>query len=772
MANTTTNLGKVCVTPKGAWSNSTAYDPLDIVTSGGSSYLAKAEVPAGTALTNTSYWIKIAAKGDKGDTGEITSASASISGGYGTPAVSVTAGGTSTERTFAFAFSNLVGNGIASIELTDTDGAEKTYTITYDNGDTFDFVVTDGEVTEEVLEETLEDYARTDGTYEQMTVGNAKQLVATVGVEDVEPYNFRTAGGTADIGDREVDKIIGGTIAWNQLNALNTCRIPKASSHPNLSMTKNADNSVTISGTSGGTKAYPSVCEFAGVLPIASHVYLLTTGNYANDGGVRFYFNDSAKVVPVGQKYAFYKNISNPSTTGFYLRSVVPENTEVNVTATIQFFDLTQMFGSTIADYIYSLEQATAGAGVAWFKKLFPKPYYAYDAGSLQSVQAKSHIMRGFNAWDEEWEWGGISTSTGQNVTPSQSTARIRSKNYIPVVQGMAYELPQKHLTSVYANSVLCWYDADKNFISGSWVDVRNLVPPDGASYCRFNTSDSYGPVYQNDICFHLKWDGERNGEYEPYEEHVYALDDSLTLRGIPKLDANNNLYYDGDEYEDDGTVTRKYHEVLLDGVNHYFKNSSGYWHVYPYDYPSVKRQSGTSPSIVITAFTQGIDKWGTGVNDGKNFLFTRASNWTDVYESVDDINAWITASPQKLVFELETITTEEADPYQNPQIVDDFGTEEYVDAGVTAATPTRDVAIPVGHETTYQANLRAKLEMAPNSPDGDGDYIVRQTNGQNEYVELVIPTELPTAPTTDGNYVLKCTVSSGTATYTWEAAT
>ena len=27
-------------------------------------------------------------------------------------------------------------------------------------------------------------------------------------------------------------------------------------------------------------------------------------------------------------------------------------------------FDLTQMFGSTIADYIYSLEQANAGAGV------------------------------------------------------------------------------------------------------------------------------------------------------------------------------------------------------------------------------------------------------------------------------------------------------------------------------------------------------------------------------------------------------------------------
>ena len=56
-----------------------------------------------------------------------------------------------------------------------------------------------------------------DGSYQQMTVGNAEQLVATVGIEDKVPYNFRTSGGANDIGDREVDKIIGGTVAWNQL---------------------------------------------------------------------------------------------------------------------------------------------------------------------------------------------------------------------------------------------------------------------------------------------------------------------------------------------------------------------------------------------------------------------------------------------------------------------------------------------------------------------------------------------------------------------------
>ncbi len=122
------------------------------------------------------------------------------------------------------------------------------------------------------------------------------------------------------------------------------------------------------------------------------------------------------------------------------------------------------------------------------------------------------------------------------------------------------------------------------------------------------------------------------------------------------------------------------------------------------------------------------------------------------------------------VVYELATSVTETAEPYQNPQIVNDFGTEEYVDAGVTASTPTRDVEIPVGHQTFYQANLRAKLEMSPDSPDGDGDYIVRQTDGENTYVPLVIPTELPANPSEDGTYSLKVTVAEGVATLSWVA--
>ena len=63
-------------------------------------------------------------------------------------------------------------------------------------------------------------------------------------------------------------------------------------------------------------------------------------------------------------------------------------------------------------------------------------------------------------------------------------------------------------------------------------------------------------------------------------------------------------------------------------------------------------------------------------------------------------VNAYLSQHPIKLVYEKATSTTEYTSPFEANQIVDANGTEEYIDAGVEAGT--RDVAIPVGHETKY----------------------------------------------------------------------
>ena len=115
-----------------------------------------------------------------------------------------------------------------------------------------------------------------------------------------------------------------------------------------------------------------------------------------------------------------------------------------------------------------------------------------------------------------------------------------------------------------------------------------------------------------------------------------------------------------------------------------------------------------------------------------------------------------------QLLYELKYQTTESADPYQEIQVCAGDGTEQFVDG--------RTVPMPVGYTALYMADLRSKLESAPENPSANGDYIVRKTNSGNAYVPLI--GELPADPAEDGTYTLKVTVADGVATLSWEADT
>ena len=67
-------IGRVSVVPKGVFDSSTTYSRLDIVSHDGSSYIAKKDVPVGTSLIDTTYWLQIAAKGSNADIQTITTA--------------------------------------------------------------------------------------------------------------------------------------------------------------------------------------------------------------------------------------------------------------------------------------------------------------------------------------------------------------------------------------------------------------------------------------------------------------------------------------------------------------------------------------------------------------------------------------------------------------------------------------------------------------------------------------------------------------------------
>ena len=817
----TYNLGKVAITPRGAYSSTAQYTPLDILSYNGSSYLVLQNC-MGITPPNATYYMVVASKGDTGSAGTSTTiAAGTVTMTPAGTSASVTNVGTNVNASFNFTLPNgnviYTGTGITGTSTTPTvfsgsgvsnagvgdiyfntstvafyscvyggNASTATWTfLTYavpdgtvttskiadsaitrnkiDDGAVGNDELDDGSVSVSKLgsdvSDVLDAKANVDGAYEQMTVGNAEQLVSTVGVSDSAPYNFRTTGGSADVGDRmNLKAVVGGTVAWNQ-------RIPNTKGSgtvATVTVTNNGDGSWTLNGTANANTRY----EFATPSINKNHVYLVRG---ITSGSSTFgYFVASNKGV-LRDPFIYNATICkfNGDANQFSFRTYTGA-TYSDYVVNPQLFDLTAMFGSTIADYAYTLESGTAGAGIAWLKKYgwFTKPYYPYKAAALESVKTSAHKTVGFNQWDEEWEVGGIDSSSGANVV---GTNTIRAKNNIRIIPNTVYHY------KCSAAAAARYYDASGNYLASYTAAITansNFTTPSDAAFMRFVVFAAYGTTYKHDICINLHWDGERDGEYEPYEEHTYALDD-VELRGIPKLDASNNLYYDGDTYEADGTVTRKYGIVTLNG-----SESTGLRFT---EVSQGNTADGTKYVAYIPAAYNGVKIDGYAVCDAylwKDGLLntlhvgefdTKGSYMRFVLSdqtitTLSALNTYLASHPLTILYELATPTTESADPYTELQICDDFGTEEFVDAA------TRGFDMPVGHNTVYQSNLRAKLEMTPNSPDGDGLYAVRQSGGINTYEEIIFPTELPSAPTSDGTYRLVCTVADGVATYSWTA--
>lgn len=433
---------------------------------------------------------------------------------------------------------------------------------------------------------------------------------------DRTPYKLRPSGGGVEIGDREYDKIVGGSIAWNQFMDSMSARTEFEGITTTYSSTTKKIKIENVSRTTNYT-AGSSRHAITHVDIPANHVVLLTGVSDKNITGVGVYpYVDGSSVTT----YIPLNSIARTTDGTTYTLRITKDYDFVNVHPVgdvtelyVNVFDLTQMFGSTIADYLYTLEQTTAGAGVAWFRQFFPEDYYAYNAGELLSVRELDyHIMR----------------------------------------------------------------DADNNVIGN------------------------------------------------------YPLDEFVELRGLPKLDGGK-LYYDGDTYESDGTVTRKYGKVTLSGDTGNWTKST----TYPGGYyigdwanaNSLKNSANHVQNAMETVTTLANYSAKTNVVYFDNSLNVKVDN--ALYPTVDDFKTYLNANPIVMVYELKTPTTETADLFTNPQVVDPDGTEEYVSGNI----------VPVGHETRYRVNLVNKV---------------------NQILQ---------APTADGTYTLKCTVSNGEATYFWQ---
>ena len=186
-----------------------------------------------------------------------------------------------------------------------------------------------------------------------------------------------------------------------------------------------------------------------------------------------------------------------------------------------------------------------------------------------------------------------------------------------------------------------------------------------------------------------------------------YPLDSTVELRGLFKMDADHNIYADGDTYEADGTVTRKWKEIGIStfsgNIGSDAPNSNG---VIRFVCNTADKKMGatnvissmfpTNNDIILTTTDQELV---SGYSGGVAvYVSIKASRLTGDLTTAEGrataFKNWCGANNFKVLYELATPTTDTATPFASPQNVDKDGTEEYV---------TTQKFVPIGHETQYK---------------------------------------------------------------------
>ena len=498
-------------------------------------------------------------------------------------------------------------------------------------------------------------------------------------VESV-PYNYRKAPDLGHEYKKEYDEIVGGTIAWNQLVQL----IIDGQAVDTYEVTKNGITFSYDNGTLTVTGQATAQATFA--LNVNGNVVAENfdkNGLFKKNNHTVFFNSGNSSYIGSSTTHRFYASLTDATR----LELIVRSGETMNHTFRPNLIDLTLALGSTIADYVYTLEQSTAGSGVTWLKihfpRLFDNGYQPFNAGSIKSVSGlTAHEMVGKNLFDVSIPLTSISV---YSISGNPTTAL-----------GQYLHLPQGEYTFSYngTNSGTYVYGNVIN-ADGSWSSSFRLTTPNPLTTTVTLNSGQYFSLFIASGQTTGWTDGKIQVEagstatpYEPYESHTYPLDSSVTLRGKYVLD-NGALKAVGDVWHPNDGIDRDYVEVDLGTLNwvtagsgRHSANVAGHKYV---DNDSVTNIICSKYVTVSGNTIASVDKSIGDVNRQVIQINDSAYNGedADVFKSA--------MSGVYAVLELATPTTEQATAYENPQRCDSKGTEEYVGS-----------ELPVGHNTRY----------------------------------------------------------------------
>lgn len=508
-----------------------------------------------------------------------------------------------------------------------------------------------------------------------------------------------TTGNYAQLREKQ-----GNTLAVNQLVAIPSSSITTTKN--GVTFTDNRDGTYTVNGTATGGDAVLSVA----ILLLNGGKRYFLTGNKQTNSNYLLVF------ISAGSIYATDNGgnaIYTPSSDAYMgVSIVVKENsTASNLKFEPKVVELKQMFNGNIPQDLLDHPDH-----FSWYYN----GSLAYNAGSLENANGVKLVCTKRQLWDEQWELGGISSSTGANSTDNTV---IRSKNYTRIIPNKPIHI---------AAPQYCYfrfYDADKNYIG--YLDATGLknkakndyfIAPSNAFYFKFVAENITS--YANNITISLYYTPEEGGEgydqHYPYEEPTVVDTGSEELLAFDTKDPDGTWHHNTGLKTFDGT--ENWTKAPTANVYYLTLNSTSF----PYKWSTSVRAIcakyvyyGTVSSGYSTVLSNMEFLLYASTQSG---LLTREIAFrNDSITSLEDWKTYLSNNNLSVIFETEP-TTEQGTRFPENVEIDDYGMMYWLKANGEL------VGIPQGAKFFYPVNYKGFLDDLYNRTEGDAGNVVTQS--------------------------------------------